>query len=226
MKVVVVLSGGIDSTTLLWKMVKEGHDVHAFTVNYGQLHKREIDSALYQTRMAKVPHEILVIPTLRQIFKGSALTDLGVSVPEGRYEEENMKKTVVPNRNMILISLAVAYAISIKADAVAYAAHSGDHTIYPDCRPEFVAAMASAVSQCDWNPPSLMAPFLHMRKSDIVKLGQALGVDFSHTWSCYKGGILHCGRCGTCIERREAFLAAGVPDPTQYQKSAPPLTTS
>ena len=127
-----------------------------------------------------------------------------------------MKSTVVPNRNMIMLSLAAARAIAVGADGVAYAAHSGDHAIYPDCRPEFADAVAAALRICHYTPIELERPFVDMTKADIVRLGAELGVDFSKTWSCYKGGEKHCGKCGTCVERREAFRLAGVPDPTEY----------
>jgi 7-cyano-7-deazaguanine synthase len=151
---------------------------------------------------------------------GSSQTDKSVPVPEGHYEEESMKQTVVPNRNMILLALAGAWAISTKSDAIAYAAHSGDHAIYPDCRPEFTEAMSDALRLCDWHEVKLMRPFLYptpMSKADIVKLGTSLGVPFELTWSCYKGGEKHCGKCGTCVERVEAFQLAGVEDPTEYE---------
>lgn len=128
-----------------------------------------------------------------------------------------MKLTVVPNRNMILLALAGAWAVSTKSEAIAYAAHAGDHAIYPDCRPEFAEAMQGALLLCDWHPVRIARPFLAMSKADLVKLGAELGVPFALTWSCYKGGDKHCGKCGTCVERREAFELAGVPDPTKYQ---------
>ena len=152
----------------------------------------------------------------RQLFGKSSLTDAETEVPEGGYREENMKSTVVPNRNMIMISVAAARAIAIGAGSVAYAAHSGDHAIYPDCRPEFADALAGALRLCHYFPIGLERPFVGMTKADIVRLGADLGVDFSKTWSCYKGGERHCGKCGTCAERKEAFRLAGIPDPTEY----------
>jgi 7-cyano-7-deazaguanine synthase len=132
-----------------------------------------------------------------------------------------MKTTVVPNRNMILLALATGHALSIGAQQVAYAAHSGDHAIYPDCRNEFADAMARAMALCDWSQVELYRPFVDWTKADIVRRGAELGVPFGQTWSCYKGGNKHCGRCGTCIERREAFDLAGVEDPTNYKPDAP-----
>jgi 7-cyano-7-deazaguanine synthase len=139
-----------------------------------------------------------------------------VPVPHGHYAAENMKQTVVPNRNMIMLAVAAGWAISEKADRVAYGAHAGDHTIYPDCRPEFAAALGKAIGLADWHHLDLHCPFIKLSKTDIVRLGAQLHVDFAQTWSCYEGGELHCRRCGTCVERKEAFERAGVIDPTKY----------
>ena len=136
-----------------------------------------------------------------------------------------MKSTVVPNRNMILLSVATGHALSIKARQIAYAAHSGDHAIYPDCRNEFAEAMANAIMLADWEQVELIRPFVDWTKADIVRRGAELGVPFAKTWSCYKGGDLHCGRCGTCIERREAFDLAKVIDPTPYADGAPSVAS-
>jgi 7-cyano-7-deazaguanine synthase len=128
-----------------------------------------------------------------------------------------MKATIVPNRNMILIAIAGAYAISVRADCIAYAAHAGDHAIYPDCRPEFISIMEQAIAIADWQSVLLASPFAHRTKADIVRMGATLGVPFEDTWSCYKGGERHCGLCGTCIERREAFILAGIEDAVEYE---------
>ncbi|MFM9146691.1 MAG: 7-cyano-7-deazaguanine synthase, partial [Verrucomicrobiota bacterium] len=140
----------------------------------------------------------------------------GVKVPEGHYEEESMKATVVPNRNMLLISVATAWAVSLRAESVAYGAHGGDHAIYPDCRPEFAEALDRAVRLADWHEVRLERPFVKMDKAAIVRRGAELDVPFSLTWSCYVGGERHCGKCGTCVERKEAFRLARVTDPTDY----------
>lgn len=153
----------------------------------------------------------------KSIFPGSSQTSEDVPVPEGHYAEESMKATVVPNRNMVLLSLATAWAVSLKAQYVAYAAHAGDHAIYPDCRPEFFGHLGEAIRRCDWHKVEPLSPFIRMTKSQIVKEGDKLQVPFERTYSCYKGGEKHCGKCGTCVERREAFSLAGVPDPTQYE---------
>ncbi|NEQ70210.1 MAG: 7-cyano-7-deazaguanine synthase, partial [Symploca sp. SIO2D2] len=168
-----------------------------------------------------VLHKIADLSSLSEIFGDSGLTHPDTEVPEGHYEEEQMKVTVVPNRNMVLISVATAWAISLGAEAVAYAAHSGDHAIYPDCREVFGDAMDAALAVCDWSRIRLYRPFVGLSKADIVREGERCGAPLEMTWSCYKGRELHCGRCGTCVERREAFHLAGVLDPTPYEDDAP-----
>ena len=165
----------------------------------------------------RVPHRILEFPELGSLLGGSSLTDESIDLPEGHYEEESMKATIVPNRNMILLSLAAGHALSIGFDTVAYAAHAGDHTIYPDCRPEFASAMENALGLADWQKLGLHRPFVDKTKADLVRIGHELGVPFESTWSCYAGRDLHCGRCGTCVERKEAFALAGIADPTEYE---------
>jgi len=197
-KGVLILSGGMDSTTLLYYLLKKRNlDVYALSFNYGQRHSKELEMARKTCEILEVPHKIVDLSSIRELLKGSALIDV-IDVPEGHYEEENMKLTVVPNRNMIMLSLAIAYAISIKALVVYYAAHGGDHAIYPDCRPEFVAAMRTVAEQCDWYSVTVEAPFLFYDKGDIAILGRELGVDYSLTWTCYKGGKVPCGKCGAC----------------------------
>lgn len=217
-KTVLCFSGGLDSTVLLYHLLNLGYDVCCLSVNYGQRHKLELRKGVEITRLLKVTHRIVELgPSVDALFRGSSQTDVSIDVPEGHYAEESMKATVVPNRNMVLLSLATAWAVSLKAQYVAYAAHAGDHAVYPDCRPDFAAAMDSAIAHCDWNPPRLLRPFaVGIDKAAIVKLGGNLGVPFEKTYSCYKGGEKHCGLCGTCRERIEAFQLAEVPDPTQY----------
>lgn len=216
MKLVLVYSGGLDSTVLLHHLLAEGHEIHCLGIDYGQRHRRELVSGQAICERLGVEYRVVDLTAIRPLLKGSSLTD-SVSLPEGAYNIENMKSTVVPNRNMILLSLAIAWAASLRADAVAYAAHAGDHPLYPDCRPEFAQAMDRAAALCDWNPVRLLRPFIDMGKRDIVRRGAELGVPFELTWSCYQGGQRHCGRCGTCRERRDAFARAGIPDPTEYQ---------
>lgn len=213
----IVYSGGLDSTVLLHKLAAEGRADGALWVDYGQRHAREYECADYNSRKLGVKLDVADISSLKPLFGDNALTCKSAEVPEGNYAYENMKTTVVPNRNMILVAIAAARAIAIGTNSVAYAAHSGDHAIYPDCRTEFADALDNVLRLCHYEPIRLERLFVNMTKADIVRLGAGLGVDFSHTWSCYKGGEKHCGKCGTCTERREAFALAGVPDPTAYE---------
>lgn len=218
MKTLVVYSGGIDSTVLLYDVVASGDRAAAISFNYGQRHVRELDAARAICADLGVEHRIVSLTELSQLLTGSSLTNPSIEVPDGHYTDSTMKATVVPNRNMIMLSIAIGWGLSSGAERVAYAAHGGDHAIYPDCRPEFVYAMQKAAALCDWNEIELSAPFVGITKADIVRRGMELSVPFEKTWSCYKGGEQHCGRCGTCTERREAFELAGVEDPTTYQE--------
>jgi 7-cyano-7-deazaguanine synthase len=215
-KVVVVLSGGMDSATLLYHMLDLGHEVRAISINYGQRHARELRAAAELSRLVKVEHILADLTGINPLLGNNSLSGRNIAVPEGHYADETMKLTVVPNRNMILLAVATAWAVSLKYDAVAYGAHTGDHTIYPDCRPEFAEALDKAVQLCDWHKVRLMRPFVDLDKSQVAKLGQSLGVPFHLTWTCYNGGEKHCGKCGSCNERREAFSVAGISDPTEY----------
>ena len=216
MDVVVVYSGGLDSTVLLYDLLASGHGVRCLGVDYGQRHRRELAAGRSVCEALGAEYRLADLSGIRPLLAGSALTD-DVAVPDGHYADGSMKLTVVPNRNMILLSVAIGWAVSGKADAVAYAAHAGDHTIYPDCRPAFTEAMREAAKLCDWHVVDLLTPFVTMAKGEIVTRGAELGVPFERTWSCYKGGDVHCGTCGTCVERREAFAEAGVVDPTVYE---------
>ncbi|MCB9857777.1 MAG: 7-cyano-7-deazaguanine synthase QueC [Phycisphaerales bacterium] len=218
MNVVLLHSGGLDSTVLLYHLRRQGHGVRSLSVDYGQRHARELAAAQSICDATGVEHRAVDLGSIAPLLAGSALTD-AVPVPQAAYDLETMKTTVVPNRNMILISIATAWAVSLKYDAVAYAAHGGDHEIYPDCRPEFAAAMDRAMQLCDWHAVRLDPAFVGNSKADLVRLGDELGVPFEQTWSCYLGGEAHCGACGTCVERRAAFRAAGVVDPTTYVSS-------
>jgi len=221
MKTVIVYSGGLDSTVLLYHLRAAGHELHALSIDYGQRHRCELSRAAAICAAADIPHTSADLSAIQPLLAGSSLTSPEIEVAEGHYTEDSMKSTVVPNRNMIFLSLATGHALSIKAEQVAYAAHSGDHAIYPDCRNEFADAMAVAIRLADWDSVELIRPFVDWTKADIVRRGHELGVPFDQTWSCYKGGQQHCGRCGTCIERREAFDLAGVDDPTPYAADAP-----
>ncbi len=224
MKSVIIFSGGLDSTVLLYQLRAARHTVYALSVDYGQRHRRELTYARATCESLGIEHVETDLRGLSPILQGSSLTDPSMSMPQGHYEEANMRLTVVPNRNMLLLSLATAWAVSLKADGVAYAAHGGDHAVYPDCREAFADAMAKAISLADWHEVALLRPFVGMTKSGIVERGRELGVPFERTWSCYEGGERHCGRCGTCVERREAFHLAAVDDPTEYDRSAPSVS--
>lgn len=214
-KVVVVMSGGMDSGVLAAWGKAQGFEVEALSVNYGQRHARELEAAEALCKHLGIPWQVADLTAAAGLFRGSALTGTG-DVPHGHYAAESMKATVVPNRNMVLLSLGIALAVQRKADAVWYGAHAGDHTIYPDCRPEFFAAVRQAAALADWHPVKLEAPFIEKTKADIAKLGSMMRFPFEMTWSCYEGWRRHCGKCGTCVERREAFQLAGVVDTTVY----------
>lgn len=217
-RAVVLLSGGIDSTTLAYHLKYHNRDLLPICINYGQRHKKEIQAAEAIANSLERKLEVIDLSSSANIFAGSALTS-DIKVPEGYYTDKNMAITVVPNRNMVFISLAVAYALSHGADTVAYAAHSGDHAIYPDCRPEFADYMIDAVSTATDREVTLSVPFLYLTKADIVKIGlnKNYPVPYELTWSCYNGREKHCGKCGTCVERLEAFKLNQAIDPVKYE---------
>lgn len=217
MRTVVIYSGGLDSTTLLYDLKAAGHDVATLAINYGQRHSRELLYAQRICQTISVELTTLDLSGLAQIFGSNSLSDTGIKVPEGSYEEKSMQQTTVPNRNMILLSIATGWAISNDYQAVAFGAHSGEYTPYPDCRPEFASAMDHAAQLCDWQPLRILAPFVNWTKSDIVRRGAELGVPFQSTWSCYVGGAKQCGRCGTCLDRKSAFQKSGIIDATEYE---------
>lgn len=213
MKIVTILSGGMDSTTLLFEALGQGNEVHAISFNYGQKHKKELEKAKELCKELNVTHHIVDISGVKDLLV-SALTS-NAEVPEGHYAEDNMKQTVVPNRNAIMLSIAYGYAVSINADRLYFGAHSGDHFVYPDCRPEFATALDTAlrIGNEGFAYVSLLAPFNKMSKTDIAKRGFELKVPFEKTWSCYKGEERPCLKCGTCVERTEAFLDNNRQDP-------------
>jgi 7-cyano-7-deazaguanine synthase len=217
-KTIVICSGGLDSVTLAYKVAAERTLSRLVSFDYGQSHKKELDYARRCAVRLGVPHDVVDITAIGRLLVGSVLTS-GGAVPDGHYAEETMRSTVVPNRNAIMLTVAFGVATAQQADAVAAAVHGGDHFIYPDCRPAFVEAFQAMQRHAleGLASISLYTPFLKMSKAGIVGEGQRLGVPFAETWSCYKGGLLHCGRCGTCVERREAFHLAGVDDPTPYE---------
>ena len=215
-KAVVIFSGGMDSFTVLNMAVKQGYEVYALSFNYGQRHKKELDYAALACANLQVQHKIIDISAINELIGGSSLTS-DIAVAEGHYEQENMLTTVVPNRNMILLSMAVGYAVSLGADKVFYGAHSGDHAIYPDCRPEFVNKMNDVCAIANYEAVEIVTPFLHESKIAILKAGLNMGLDYKQTWTCYNGREKACGKCGACQERLEAFAENGVNDPLEYE---------
>ncbi|GIG57164.1 7-cyano-7-deazaguanine synthase [Longispora fulva] len=215
-----IASGGLDSTVAAYWLRERGAEVTLLSFDYGQRHRVELDHARRVAAGLGAVHHVLDLSGLGAILSGSALTDGGVDVPDGHYTAEQMTATVVPNRNAIMLDIAVGLAVARKIQAVVFGAHAGDHPIYPDCRPVFLSAFTwSATTANEGFLPAgfaVLAPFLRATKGQIVALGAELGVPLGDTWSCYRGGDVHCGTCGTCTERREAFALAGVTDPTRY----------
>ena len=238
MRAIAICSGGLDSTTMLYDMINSGYDVTVLSFDYGQRHKIELD---YVERTAKKLNLRWILERMPS-FK-SALTEPMVDIPKASYDDQSQKITVVPNRNMIMIAIAGGYAVSEHCQEVWYAAHAGDHTIYPDCREEFVDPLTEALREGTYERIQLVAPYLNIDKSDIVERGSKLGVPFEETWSCYdpqqvimnvtndyvnrtQTAYVHCGHCGTCEERKEAFRLAGVRDPTIYMENWLTTTTT
>lgn len=220
MKTIVICSGGLDSVTLAHKVAVENELIGLVSFDYGQRHKKELDFAKKCADRLGTDYKLIDIAHIGAMLGGSALTD-NIAVPDGHYAEETMKITVVPNRNAIMLAIAFGIASAQGADAVATAVHGGDHFIYPDCRPAFIEAFQTMQNYAlaGHGDIQLYTPFVRLSKADIVAVGHALAVPFELTWSCYKGGATHCGRCGTCVERLEAFHLARVNDPSLYADS-------
>ncbi len=214
----------MDSVTLAHYLRSKNHELTLISFNYGQRHTKELAFADMCATRLNVPIHTVDVGSLQSVLSGSSLTTHTIDVPDGHYAEESMKATVVPNRNAIMISIAAGLAVSIDAEAVAVGVHGGDHFIYPDCRPEFIESIENSVKIANEGFLSsgfkILAPFLHKTKTDIAKLGNELEVPWTDTWSCYKGLDKHCGLCGTCVERKEAFSEAKLNDPTEY--TSPP----
>lgn len=219
----VSLSGGMDSTVLLAHYADADHRLLAVSVDYGQRHVREIAAARAVAALYGAEHLVVDLRAAGALLRGSALTDPDVDVPSGHYQAATMSLTVVPNRNAILGNLLVGIGMPRGAELVALGMHAGDHAIYPDCRPEFVDALRLQVQagNVGYSPPRVEAPFVHMTKAQIARRGATLDAPLHLTWSCYLGEDRHCGTCGTCVERREAFTSAGLADPTEYKDGAP-----
>jgi len=218
MKTLVVCSGGLDSVTLAYKVAREHTLAGLVSFDYGQRHKKELDYAKAIAETLGAHHSTIDISNAGTQLSGSALTD-DIDVPDGHYAEDSMKATVVPNRNAIMLTIAYGIASAQNLDAVATAVHGGDHFIYPDCRPAFIKSFKEMQNHAldGLSKIKLYTPFLEKDKTEIAREANRLGVPIEDTWSCYKGGDIHCGRCGTCVERIEACHLAGVTDPTEYK---------
>ena len=217
MKALVILSGGLDSTTALYWAIKEYDEVETLTFNYGSKHN-DIENEYAKKTCEKlgIKNTVIKIGFINDYFKSDLLKS-GGEVPEGDYSQENIKNTVVPFRNGIMLSIGAGFAESNDCDVIILGNHSGDHAIYPDCRPEFIENIEKAIYFGTDKHIKVVSPFCLKSKGDIVKIGNELGVDFSLTYSCYKGKEKHCGKCGTCRERKKSFELVGVKDPTEYE---------
>ncbi len=221
MKATLVVSGGMDSATLAYHYFKLGYQLHLVGFDYGQRHVKELLAMQNLAGVLQATHEIVNLQELKSSIASSSLTSDAINVPDGHYAEETMRITVVPNRNAIMLAISTGIAVANGSEVVATGVHAGDHFIYPDCRPQFIDAINTAfrlgTEGHSKDNFQVEAPFVNITKADIAALGHEYGVPYQLTWSCYKGGDLHCGRCGTCVERIEAFIDAGVADPTIYQ---------
>ena len=219
-RAIAIVSGGLDSVTLAYLLRSQGYDLHLLSFDYGQKHRKELEFARQCAKDLGADFDVVDLSGFSHLIGGSALTDANIAVPHGHYAAPNMAITVVPNRNAIFLTLAYGVAVAEKANRVAIGVHGGDHFVYPDCRPDFLIQFEKmqflAVGGFGAPDLELEAPFCALDKTGIVREGARLGVPFEKTWSCYEGGDLHCGQCGTCVERIEAFAQAGVPDPTIY----------
>lgn len=215
-KAVIIYSGGMDSFTVLHRAISIGLTPTALSFDYGQKHKKELEYAQRVCASLGIEHTLVDITAINTLLAGSALTD-DIPMPEGHYEEPSMKSTVVPNRNMILLSLAIGHAVSLGANKVFYGAHSGDHAIYPDCRPEFVEKMNDVSKIANYEAVEICTPYLSNSKGEILADGLRMGLDYGQTWTCYNGREHACGKCGACQERLEAFAQNKTVDPLNYE---------
>lgn len=212
---VIIVSGGMDSTTLLYD--RRDEIALAISFDYGSNHNaREIPYAEMHCKRLGIEHITIPLDFMHKYFRSSLLEGAD-AIPEGHYAAENMKSTVVPFRNGIMLAVAAGVAESRNLTKLLIANHGGDHTIYPDCRPEFISAMDSATNAGTYVGVRVVAPYTNITKGDIARIGKKLGIDYAETWSCYKGGEKHCGKCGTCVERKEALAYAGIEDTTEYE---------
>lgn len=213
---VIIVSGGMDSITLLYD--KKDEIALGISFDYDSNHNaKEIPFAEMHCKRLGIKHITINLDFMHQYFKSSLLQG-AEAIPEGHYADENMKSTVVPFRNGIMLSIAIGIAESNQLKKVLIANHGGDHTIYPDCRPQFIQAIDAAANAGTFVNVRVEAPYTNITKGDIARIGKRLGLDYTETWSCYKGGEKHCGKCGTCIERKEALQEAGIHDATEYEE--------
>lgn len=220
-KAVVIASGGIDSTTLIYKLINKGYSLKILTFQYGQKHLKETEYAIKIFKKLSIDYRLVDISGIKDLISGSALTDSKIEIPEVPETTEHydtLKTTIVPNRNSIFLALAVAYAQQLNYNTVFYGAHHSDRGVYPDCRKEFIESFEQSQRLANDNQKiRIIAPFVEMDKAEIVKLGHDLGVPYEETWSCYKGLESHCGQCSSCSERKRAFSNSGIKDPTIYK---------
>lgn len=213
---IIIVSGGMDSVTLLYDF--KDRIALGISFDYGSNHNaKEIPFAKLHCERLGIKHVTIPLDFMHQYFKSSLLEGAD-AIPEGHYQDENMKSTVVPFRNGIMLAIAAGMAESCGLSHVMIANHGGDHAIYPDCRPEFISAMSNATEAGSYNGVTVLAPYTNITKGDIARRGKELGIDYNETWSCYKGGEKHCGKCGTCVERKEALHYAGIEDTTEYEE--------
>ena len=213
---IIIISGGVDSVTMLYDYADR--IALALSFDYGSNHNcKELPFAAYHCKKLGIEHIIINLDFMHQYFHSSLLSGAD-AIPEGQYDDENMRSTVVPYRNGIMLSIAAGLAEDRNIGRILMANHSGDHAIYPDCRPAFVKALGEAVREGTYNGVELFTPYTHLTKTDIARRGKQLGIDYAKTWSCYKGGDKHCGKCGTCQERRQALAEAGIKDTTEYEE--------
>jgi len=211
--IVILYSGGMDSSVALYQYA--GQIRLAVSFDYGSKHnKMEIEYAARNCKALDIEHRIIELDLNKMGFV-SDLLQSGGDIPEGHYEAESMKKTVVPFRNGIMLSIAAGIAESMDCNRLLISNHAGDHAIYPDCRPDFIQSMSKAINFGTYNNVEIMAPFTYLTKREIALMGKLKNVPFENTYSCYNGQALHCGTCGTCVERKEALQGF---DPTEYQK--------
>jgi len=221
-KAVLILSGGLDSSTLAYYLVSQGYELIAVSFNYGQKHNKELLSASTIANNLQAKHYIIDISHVKELLTNTSLVSDDLAIPDGHYSAKSMASTVVPNRNSLMLNYAWMIACNESAHVVAFGAQSGDRFSYPDCREEFLVlenqALRSGTDGCRLDELQLIAPFITFSKSDIVKQAVLLNVPIKDTWTCYKGQEFHCGTCGACVGRREGFSLAGIPDPTIYKE--------